>query len=221
MGEPDMLSKYERLKILGRGSYGKATLVKHVQSGGLFVLKEIDVSQMSEKEKQLNNNEATVLAMLCHENIVQYTESFVLADLLCIVMQYAGGGDLSCEIKRNARTPFEQSRILRWLSQMCLALAHIHSHNVLHRDLKPQNIFLTEHQDIKIGDFGISRIMSNSHDFAHTAIGTPFYFSPELCEGRSYDTKSDIWSLGCVAYALSHLPRRGTSAHDLATCVQV
>ncbi len=66
-----VLNKYERLKILGRGSYGKATLVKHAQSGGMFVLKEIDVSQMSEKEKQLNNNEATVLAMLSHENIVQ------------------------------------------------------------------------------------------------------------------------------------------------------
>jgi NIMA (never in mitosis gene a)-related kinase 1/4/5 len=85
---------------------------------------------------------------------------------------------------------------------MCLAMSHMHSKKILHRDLKPQNIFLTAEMHLKIGDFGISRVLDNSAQMANTSLGTPYYLSPEVCLGQPYDTKSDMWMLGCCLYEL-------------------
>jgi len=81
-----------------------------------------------------------------------------------------------------------------------LALKYVHDRKILHRDLKTQNIFLTSKGEIKIGDFGIARVLQSTYDYAQTAIGTPYYLSPEICQEKPYNQKSDIWSLGCILY---------------------
>ncbi len=119
-------------------------------------------------------------------------------------MDYADGGDLYARIaqQRKLGHGFDEEQILDWFLQICLALKHIHSKRILHRDLKTQNIFLTSKGDVKIGDFGIARVLQNTYDVAQTAIGTPYYLSPEICQERPYNQKSDIWSVGCILYEL-------------------
>ena len=90
---------------------------------------------------------------------------------------------------------------------MALAIGHIHSKNILHRDLKPKNILLTKDNEAKIADFGISKMLDNTFDMAKTATGTPYYLSPEVCLGQKYDNKSDMWMLGCILYELCTLRR--------------
>lgn len=86
-----------------------------------------------------------------------------------------------------------------------MALKYIHDRKILHRDLKTQNIFLTKKGDVKIGDFGIARVLQHTQDCANTAIGTPYYLSPEICQEKPYNQKSDIWSLGCILYEMTTL----------------
>lgn len=81
-------------------------------------------------------------------------------------------------------------------AQICLALKHVHDHNILHRDLKSQNIFLTQKGIVKLGDFGIAKVLDATEGQAQTQIGTPYYLSPEICESKPYGRKSDVWSLG-------------------------
>ena len=89
-----------------------------------------------------------------------------------------------------------------WFVQIALALKHVHERKILHRDLKTQNIFLTSKGEVKMGDFGISRVLQDTYDCAQTAIGTPYYLSPEICQEKPYNQKSDIWSLGCILYEM-------------------
>lgn len=97
---------------------------------------------------------------------------------------------------------YTEDQILDWFVQMGLAIKHIHDRKILHRDLKTQNIFMTQTNQIKIGDFGIARVLQHTYDCAQTAIGTPYYLSPEICQEKPYNQKSDIWSLGCILYEM-------------------
>lgn len=94
----------------------------------------------------------------------------------------------------------------------------MHHQHILHRDLKTQNIFLTKSLIVKLGDFGISKILTNTTDCAKTMIGTPYYMSPELCEDTPYNTKSDIWSLGCVLYEMT-TTNRAFNANNICAVV--
>jgi serine/threonine protein kinase len=100
---------------------------------------------------------------------------------------------------------FSEDIILSWFVQICLALKHVHDHKILHRDIKSQNIFLTKGNNVKLGDFGIAKILKNTVDLAKTCIGTPYYLSPEICENKPYNNKSDIWALGCILYEMATL----------------
>ena len=83
---------------------------------------------------------------------------------------------------------------------MSLGLHYLHSFKILHRDIKTINMFLSKDNKIKIGDLGVAKLLNQTHNMAHTIVGTPYYLSPELCEEKPYNHKSDIWSLGCVLY---------------------
>ena len=130
-------------------------------------------------------------------------------DCLCIVTAYAEEGDLFTHIKRaresNPRRYFPERQVLDWTAQIALALDHIHAMRVMHRDLKTQNIFLGRGGVVKLGDFGISRVLERTDDFATTVAGTPYYLSPEVCQNQPYTLKSDVWSFGCVAYEIATL----------------
>ncbi|XP_064645012.1 serine/threonine-protein kinase Nek8-like isoform X2 [Lineus longissimus] len=103
--------------------------------------------------------------------------------------------------------PLDEKEILEIFQQMVAAIRHIHEHNILHRDMKTANIFLTKEGVVKVGDFGISKIMSTTDKGANTVLGTPYYISPEMCEGKEYNDKSDIWALGCILYEMACLQK--------------
>ena len=123
---------------------------------------------MDKKQREEALNEITVLKALRHPYIVTYRESFMEKKCLCIVMDYADGGDMYNRIAKQKEIGclFPEEQILDWFVQMALAMNHIHDKKILHRDLKTQNIFLTGTGDIKIGDFGIARVLQHTYDCA-------------------------------------------------------
>uniref|UniRef100_A0A452RFH1 non-specific serine/threonine protein kinase n=1 Tax=Ursus americanus TaxID=9643 RepID=A0A452RFH1_URSAM len=199
------MEKYVRLQKIGEGSFGKAILVKSTEDGRQYVIKEINISKMSNKEREESRREVAVLANMKHPNIVQYRESFEENGSLYIVMDYCEGGDLFKRINAQKGILFQEDQILDWFVQICLALKHVHDRKILHRDIKSQNIFLTKDGTIQLGDFGIARVLNSTVELARTCIGTPYYLSPEICENKPYNNKSDIWALGCVLYEMCTL----------------
>ncbi|XP_019724254.1 serine/threonine-protein kinase Nek1 isoform X2 [Hippocampus comes] len=199
------MDKYDQVKKIGEGSFGKAVLVKAKKDGHQYVIKEVSISGMSDKERHESRKEVAVLANMSHPNIVQYKESFEEGGCLYIVMDYCEGGDLFKKINSQRGMLFTEEQILDWFVQICLALKHIHDRKILHRDIKSQNIFLTKDGTVQLGDFGIARVLNSTVELARTCIGTPYYLSPEICENKPYNNKSDIWALGCVLYEMCTL----------------
>jgi len=204
--QPSGSRGYTKLKDIGCGSYGKAVLVQD-REGKLYVMKIIDMSRMDQKQRKDAINEVKVLSSLKHPYIVSYRESFAENRNLAIVMDYAEGGDLHQRIQRarHSGQAFQETKVLRWFTEGALALKYLHDKHVLHRDLKSQNLFLTAQDRLRIGDFGISKVLESTVAFARTTIGTPYYLSPEICLEKPYDWKSDIWALGCVLYEICAL----------------
>ena len=199
------MENYEILRTLGEGGYGKALLVKRKKDNLLCVAKSIKLANLKENEKKESLREVSVLAALRHPNIVSYIESFTQKGILYIIMEYADGGDLSKKIERQNKKPFSEDEILDIFTQLALAIKYIHDRKILHRDLKGQNVFLTKDGRVKLGDFGIAKVLDYTAQFCKTQIGTPYYLSPEICEGKRYDSKTDIWSLGCILYEMCTL----------------
>ncbi|XP_072191550.1 serine/threonine-protein kinase Nek1 isoform X6 [Excalfactoria chinensis] len=199
------MDKYIKVQKIGEGSFGKAFLVKDKENSQQYVIKEINISKMSNKEREESRREVAVLANMKHPNIVLYRESFEENGCLYIVMDYCEGGDLFKKINAQKGVLFSEDQILDWFVQICLALKHIHDRKILHRDIKSQNIFLTKDGTIQLGDFGIARVLNSTVELARTCIGTPYYLSPEICQNRPYNNKSDIWALGCVLYEMCTL----------------
>ncbi len=131
---------------------------------------------------------------------------------------YLIGGDLSKKIADAKGKPISESNILNWFTQILLAMKHVHDRKIIHRDLKCQNIFLTTSGIVKLGDFGIARVLNNTHANAKTMVGTPYYLAPELVQNKPYSFEADLWSLGVILYELCALkpPFNANSIHALA-----
>ncbi|CAK9077087.1 unnamed protein product [Durusdinium trenchii] len=212
------MEKYERLRELGRGSYGCAVLVRDRNSRQQRVVKEIDLSRMPALAKNEAQNEVNVLRGLKHPHIVAYCDSFLAGRMLCIVMEFADAGDLSQLIKRkrSISEQLRESEVLPIFAQCCLALHYVHRRHVLHRDLKSQNIFMTLAGAVKLGDFGIAKVLDHTAAEAITMIGTPIYLAPEVCHSKPYGMKADVWSMGVVLYELLALAPPFTGANMAA-----
>ena len=122
-------------------------------------------------------------------------------------MENAEGGDLDNKIKQQRKKGyFSEERIITWFLEICQAIKYIHDKQILHRDLKPKNIFLTKNEVIKLGDFGISKVLNSMEDKTNTYAGTYLYMSPEVIkDNESYSFSCDIWSLGIILYELCTL----------------
>ncbi|KAK7468188.1 hypothetical protein BaRGS_00036601 [Batillaria attramentaria] len=215
------MEKYEKIRVVGRGAYGTVHLCCRLSDKKLVIIKQIPVEQMTKEERQAALNEVKVLSMLHHLNIIEYYENFLEDKALMIVMEYAQGGTLLEYLQSRNGNLLEEEEILKFFAQMVLSLQHVHSKQILHRDLKTQNILLDKKKEIvKIGDFGISKVLS-SKSKAYTVVGTPCYISPELCEGKPYNQKSDIWALGCVLYELASLKRAFEAANLPALILKI
>ncbi|ESO84091.1 hypothetical protein LOTGIDRAFT_108248 [Lottia gigantea] len=188
------------------GAYGAAVLYKKKDDDSVVILKEINMHDLSAAERQLALNEVNVLAMLDHPNIISYYDSFEEDGVLMIEMEYADGGTLKQFLYQQEHLHLDEKVVLEMFQQIVAAIRYIHEHKILHRDLKTDNIFLTKEGIIKVGDFGISKMMSSVQG-ANTVLGTPYYISPEMCEGKPYSFKSDIWALGCILYEMACLQK--------------
>ena len=194
------------LKEIGKGTFGKAFKAHSKLSSSQVVIKKIETSQMTTRQRQEAVNEVNVLKKLRHPYIVKHFDNFIDGGCICIVMQYANSGDLHSRIKtmRNSALSFPEDQISRWFSQILLGISYMHSKNIMHRDLKPQNIFLSSHGDkVLIGDFGVCKEMKSKFELAKTITGTPYYLSPEIFQHKPYSMKSDIWSIGCILYEMA------------------
>ncbi|XP_061481256.1 serine/threonine-protein kinase Nek2 [Rhineura floridana] len=211
---PSRPEDYEVLLTIGAGSYGRCQKVRRRADGKVLVWKELDYGSMTESEKQMLVSEVNLLRELKHPNIVRYYDRIIdrTNTTLYIVMEYCEGGDLATLIAKctKERHYLDENFVLRVLTQLALAIKECHrrsdgGHTVLHRDLKPANIFLDSKKNVKLGDFGLARILHHDTSFAKTFVGTPYYMSPEQINRMSYNEKSDIWSLGCLLYELCAL----------------
>ncbi|CAO2650949.1 Nn.00g092460.m01.CDS01 [Neocucurbitaria sp. VM-36] len=223
--------KYDVLEKIGHGSFGIIRKVKRKSDGYILCRKEISYLKMSQKEREQLQAELSILKELRHPNIVAYFERdhIKATQDLHLYMEYCGNGDLGRVIRdlKNKNQVCEEEFVWSIFSQIVSALYRCHygedppaaGRNVmglvanakpvrdsrrpmiLHRDLKPENIFLGDDNSVKLGDFGLSKILQ-SHDFASTYVGTPFYMSPEICKAEQYGPHSDIWALGCIIYEM-------------------
>jgi NIMA (never in mitosis gene a)-related kinase len=163
------------IKLLGEGSFGKAFLVQAETSKEMAVIKQMDLSKMSEAERRDTLIEAKILERLNHPNIIRFNEVYkTKKGKLCIVMEYADGGDLAQKISEKRGKEFlKENYILDIFVQICLGVKHIHDRKVLHRDLKSQNVFLTKSNIVKLGDFGIAKMLTCTNQMVKTMVGTP------------------------------------------------
>ncbi|WAR25387.1 NEK4-like protein [Mya arenaria] len=183
------LEQFEYIRNIGKGSYGEVTLARHKRDRKQYVLKKINLKKASSRERRSAEQEAKLLSKLKHPNIVSYKDSFEKDGLLYIAMQFCEGGDLYNKLKEQRGTLLDERQLVEWFVQIAMALQYMHERNILHRDLKTQNIFLTKSKIIKVGDLGIARVLDNSSDMATTLIGTPYYMSPELFSNKPYNHK--------------------------------
>jgi len=200
------MDNYRKVKNIGRGCYGKVDLMERKSDLMKVAVKRI---LLAEENYHKIHQEVQILQSLNHPNIIHCYENFIHDNVLYIVMEYAEGGDLQQRIveARDIGRNISEEEIWKLLLQIIRALSHMHSMKVIHRDLKTSNILLDSFGEVKIADFGIARMLAFSDELAQTGVGTPYYLAPEICQGCPYDTKADIWSLGCIAYELAALQR--------------
>lgn len=220
--------------------------IKRKSDGRILVWKELSYGRMNEKEKQQIVAEVNILRDLQHPSIVQYHHHFIdKKDLkIYIVMEYCAGGDLQRIVRRcrEQKSEIGEDFIWRIFAQIVSGLHYCHRRQdlnrinrgedkpssvpdepqkVIHRDLKPGNIFLDANNDVKVGDFGLARVMNHDSVFAHTHVGTPYYMSPEQINDQRYNEKSDIWSLGCIIYELAALRPPFKAENHLSLAIKI
>lgn len=198
-----MIKDYKILERLGIGAFGTVYKVQKQSNNNLYVIKQVPLFGLSPEQINDVKLEAKILSSVKSIYIVRYFDSFEENCYLNIVMEYCNGGDLSQFIEKNksSNIPLKEDLIWSMFLKITIGLATLHKSKILHRDLKALNIFLTKDLDIKIGDFGVAKILTQT-GFAKTVIGTPYYLSPELCDELPYNDKSDVWALGCILYEL-------------------
>lgn len=210
------LDYYKFMKLIGKGAFGKVTLGIHKLTGKQVAIKTVDKSLMKDEyQKKKVLQEVHLLKKVRHQNVIRLLEVFESPKHLLMVMEYAGGGDLLQYVKKRRRLEEEEAR--RIFRQVVYGLAHCHCRSVLHRDIKLDNILLDNDGEIKICDFGVSRIIKKNQKITEQC-GTPAYIAPEIISDNGYEGFSaDIWSMGVLLYAMlcGTVPFKAQNMHDL------
>lgn len=179
-GPGDKLNNYKIGDQVGKGAFGVVFKAASNIDGKTYVMKNISVGHMTPDQQQNAMQEVGVLKRCDHPNIIKYYASFVASKQLHIVMEHAEGGDMQrlIEVHKRRNEHFSEERLWRFCKEMCSALTYLHSKNIMHRDLKPLNVFLDRDQAVKVGDLGVSK-SCNEMDMTHSRVGTPLYLAPE------------------------------------------
>ena len=201
------VSDFKIIKELGKGSYGTVYTVKSLINSNIYVMKKMELNHLNPRQQVECYREVSILKKVSHKNIIKYYSSFLEKNILYIIMEYAELGDLYSLIKHYKKHSkfFSELNLWKISSEILSGLDYLHSHNIIHRDIKCLNLFITKDLHIKIGDLGVSAFSSGGENFHYTRVGTPLYISPELVKQKPYDYKTDIWSFGCSLYHLACL----------------
>ena len=214
------LKDFSTIKLLGKGSFSTVYLVQRKQDSKIYALKSVFLEKLTKKQQESSLNEVRILASIHHPNVISYKEAFWddNTSTLNIVMEYADDGDLFSKIKKmkQEQTFFDEKKIWDWAIRLIQGLKSLHDKNIMHRDLKSENIFLfKKNSQCKIGDMNVSKVLKEK--LLRTQTGTPYYASPEVWMNKPYSFKSDLWSMGCVIYEMCELkpPFGGKDMDDL------
>ncbi|CAE8595097.1 unnamed protein product [Polarella glacialis] len=158
VADPGVERGYSVVRVIGKGSFGEALLVRDAE-GSERVMKVLDLTGLSSKQEAETPIEAEMMKKLRHPYIIRYRESFTENGILAIVMDYAKTGDLlqQVETAKQTKTSLPESKVTRWLTQALLGVKYMHGLDVIHRDLKNENLFLEQIDHLRIGDFGLAR----------------------------------------------------------------
>ncbi|XP_077340884.1 nik-related protein kinase isoform X2 [Lithobates pipiens] len=203
---------FELVEVVGNGTYGQVYKGRHVKTGQLAAIKVMNVTEEEEEEIKLEINMLKKYSH--HRNIATYYGAFVrkgLAgqdDQLWLVMEYCGAGSVTDLVKKTKGNCFKEDWIAYICREVLRGLAHLHAHHVIHRDIKGQNVLLTENAEVKLVDFGVSAQLDRTIGRRNTFIGTPYWMAPEViaCDENpdsTYDYRSDLWSLGITAIEMA------------------
>lgn len=195
---------FESLHILGQGAHGTTRMVRRKHDGHLLCRKWISIDRLQQTQRAADMlREVEILMMLDgHPHVIGFVGAYVGDGGLNIMQEYAEGGTLQHRLdrRRERNEALSEPEVLDAFVQIAAGLSHLHAHRVLHRDVKPQNIFFDRRNLCRLGDFGIAAFSSDSRPSKF--LGTPLYLSPELIEGRACDHKADLWALGIVLYEM-------------------
>lgn len=188
--------------MLGRGAFGKVNLGLHVLTGRLVAIKSFNKSNIpNDRAKKKILQEVKLMQKLKQNSVVKIYETFETPKYLVIIMEYISGGDLLSFVKKRNKLNESSARYI--FRQLITALELIHSQNVVHRDIKLDNILLDINNNIKICDFGVGKLIRSKKELLYDQCGTPAYIAPDILKNNGYEgPQVDIWSAGVVLYAM-------------------
>ena len=202
-----IVEKYDLQNIIGRGGFAWAFSGIDKEKGNKVVIKQVNIGKYEGHILDLCIQEGKLLSSLSHENIVKCHECFIEDNYQYIVMEYIEGGDLSNIIEKQKKSgeKFDEFIIIKWILEISKALKYCNEKNVIHRDIKPNNILIDQNNSAKLADFGVSRILERKSEVASTYAGTEIFMAPEVLQRKKYSFSCDIWSLGIVLFELCFL----------------